>query len=175
MPDQPRPLLPGEIGELLRATGATVRAEVSALTDGAASWHPGPGEWCAKEVVGHLIEAERRGFAGRVRAILEADEPRLETWDQEAVQRERNDCARSVPELVNEFWQLRWESVGMVGRLRGPDLARAGLHPQVGPLTIGDLLHEWVHHDREHVKQLFGVVQGYVWPSMGAAQKFTTG
>ena len=30
-------------------------------------WRPAPGEWSANECVGHLIEAERRGFAGRIR------------------------------------------------------------------------------------------------------------
>ena len=46
-----------------------------------AGWRPEPGEWSANECVGHLIEAERRGFAGRIRAILAADRPTSRrTW-----------------------------------------------------------------------------------------------
>jgi len=37
---------------------------------------------------------------------------------------------------------------------------------------VRDLLHEWVHHDRNHTKQLLSVVQARVWPSMGNARKF---
>ena len=53
------------------------------------------------------------------------------------------------------------------------DLARGGRHPEVGRLTIGDLLHEWVHHDRNHLRQILVNVQAYVWPAMGNAQRFS--
>jgi hypothetical protein len=60
-----------------------------------------------------------------------------------------------------------------VGRLIAADLDRAGLHPTVGLLRVGDLLQEWVHHDRNHVRQALANVQAYVWPAMGNAQKFS--
>src|SRR5258708_30662270 len=50
-----------------------------------------PGEWCVNEVVGHVIEAEKRGFAGRIRHILHEPEPELETWDSHAVAKERSE------------------------------------------------------------------------------------
>jgi hypothetical protein len=43
----------------------------------------------------------------------------------------------------------------------------------VGHLRIGDLLHEWVHHDRNHHKQMLANVQAFVWPHMGNAQRFS--
>jgi hypothetical protein len=43
----------------------------------------------------------------------------------------------------------------------------------VGRLTIGDIAHEWVHHDRNHLAEIMANVQAYVWPSKGAAQKFS--
>jgi hypothetical protein len=74
---------------LLRASMEAIRAESAALTDGVASWHPAPGEWCVKEVLGHIIEAERRGFARRVREFLAKEEPTCVPWDQDAMARER--------------------------------------------------------------------------------------
>jgi len=56
-----------------------------------AAWRPAPEEWCVNEVIGHLIEAERRGFGGRIRTILGADNPGLEGWDSAAVARSRGD------------------------------------------------------------------------------------
>ena len=43
----------------------------------------------------------------------------------------------------------------------------------VGPLTVSDLLQEWVHHDRNHARQMMANVQAYAWPHMGNAQKFS--
>ena len=60
-------------------------AEQSARSPGLATVHPAAGEWCVNEVLDHLIEAEQRGCAGRIRIILSADETRLETWDQNEV------------------------------------------------------------------------------------------
>jgi hypothetical protein len=37
---------------------------------------------------------------------------------------------------------------------------------------VKDLLQEWVHHDRNHTKQVLAVVQSRVYPHMGNAQKF---
>jgi hypothetical protein len=51
-------------------------------------------------------------------------------------------------------------------------LTRAGTHPKVGRLTVGDLLHEWVHHDGNHLRQALANVQAYVFPQMGNAQRF---
>ena len=163
---------PATVADLLAAQRGLVVTELEALGDGEAAWHPAPGEWCAKECVGHLIEAERRGFAGRIRTILERDGPDCVAWDQVAVARERNDCARSVRALLDEFVGLRDASVALVRGLRPDQLGRVGIHPHVGELTVRDLIHEWVHHDRNHTKQLLSVVQARVWPSMGNARKF---
>jgi hypothetical protein len=167
------PLTPAEIAWLLSATVAQLRAELAAVPERVLAWHPAPGEWCVKEVVGHLIEAERRGFAGRIHIILGADSPDLETWDPAAVAAARRDCGKPAARLLEELAALRAESAGLVGRLRDIDLDRAGRHPTVGLLRVGDLLQEWVHHDRNHVRQVLANVQGYVWPAMGNAQKFS--
>jgi hypothetical protein len=174
MTQDPRPLTPGECARLLESAAAAMRAELAALTDDVLGWHPAPGEWCAKEVLGHLIESERRGFAGRIRLILAKDEPDLEGWDQGEVARARRDCERPAAGLVAEFDALRRDSVGLIAGLRAGDLGRGGRHPQVGHLRVSDLLHEWVHHDRNHFRQMLANVQAAAWPHMGNARRFST-
>ena len=169
------PISPKEIATLLRASMECIRAEAGALSGPAAAWHPRPGEWCAKEVIGHLIEAERRGFAGRIRIILGADRPPLAAWDQTEVARARHDCARPMAALLDELTALRRESAALVRALRDPELDREGQHPKVGSLRVRDLLAEWVHHDRNHIRQALANVQAYVWPAMGNSQKFSAG
>ena len=139
-----------------------------------AAWRPAPEEWCVNEVIGHLIEAERRGFGGRIRTILGADNPELEGWDSAAVARSRGDCDRKPDELLDEFEPLRRDSVEVVRSLSGKHLLRAGRHPDVGQLTVDELLHEWIHHDGNHLRQAYANVQAYVWPRMGNAQRFSS-
>jgi hypothetical protein len=167
------PLAPAEVARLLPATVAGLRAELAALPERVLAWHPASGEWCVKEVLGHLIEAEHRGFAGRIRLILAADTPTLERWDPPDVARARGDCGKPAAALLEELARLREESAGLVGSLIAADLERAGRHPTVGLLRVRDLLQEWVHHDRNHVRQALANVQGYVWPAMGNARKFS--
>ncbi len=164
-----------EIADLLQATLATVEAEVGALPEPVLVWHPAEGEWCVNEVLGHLIEAERRGFAGRIRELLDAGEmaPQLATWDQSAVASARHDCARPSPDVLREFVALRRSSMALVRELRPADLDRGGEHPAAGWLTVEDILQEWVHHDRNHVRQALANVQAYVWPAMGNARRFS--
>jgi hypothetical protein len=176
-PDPAVPALaPARIADLLAASATTVVAELLALGD-EGGWRPGPGEWSANECVGHLIEAERRGFAGRIRVILAAaasrTPPTLEAWDPLAVAEARRDHLRSGAELAAEFDALRADGLALVRGLRPADLARAGSHPEVGLLRVGDLLGEWVHHDRNHVRQILAVSQARVWPQMGNARRFS--
>ena len=168
------PLPPPVVAALLHAASATIHAELSALPTPLQAFHPAPGEWCVKEVLGHLIECEKRGFSGRIHVIMQTEaSPQLEGWDQDAVARARKDCEREWPALYDEFSRLRSASVAQVVALSPADLARRGQHPKVGVLTVADLLHEWVHHDRNHIRQMLANVQGAAWPHMGAAQRFS--
>jgi hypothetical protein len=172
-PEPTTPLAAREVANALRASLLAVRVECTGLPAAVLRWHPAPGEWCVLEVIGHLIEAEERGFAGRVRTLLAETDPQFRTWDQEAVARERRDCERDPGALLAEWTRLREASATLADSLRPTDLARSGRHPSVGRLSISDLLAEWVHHDRNHLRQILANVQAYVWPHMGNAQRFS--
>jgi hypothetical protein len=169
-------LAPARIADLLAASATTVVAELVALGDDA-GWRPEPGEWSANECVGHMIESERRGFAGRIRLILAADRPDipadLESWDPPAVAKARRDHLRSGAELAAEFDAMRADGVRLVRSLKAADMARVGNHPMVGPLRVDELLGEWVHHDRNHIRQMLAVTQARVWNQMGNARRFS--
>lgn len=166
------PLGPAEVAAHLESTCALIEAEVRAVGDDAARWHPAAGEWCVNEVLGHLIESEKRGFLGRITRALEHDDPFEEPWDQIAVANERKDCDRVASSLFMEWMGIRHRSIEMVKGLRPDQLERTCRHGKVGTLHVRDLLHEWVHHDRNHTRQLLANVQARVWPHMGNAQRF---
>lgn len=164
-------LTPVQVAAYLEASCALIESELRAQGDDT-GWHQAPREWCAREVVGHLVEAEKRGFAGRIRIILAQDAPRLEAWDQDDVEKQRNDCGRVTDSVWMEFMGVRRDSVTLVRSLRPADLDRGGIHPKVGELKVRWLLHEWISHDRNHTKQLLSIAQERVWPFMGNAQQF---
>ncbi len=156
-----------EVGARIAAAGTAIEAELGTMSEELASWHPATGEWCVKEVLAHLMLSERSGFSGRIAEILAADEPRLRaTGSAEPA------CGQALDEMLAEFRRQRARSVEQVASLSQSDLGRGGVHERVGRLTINDLLHEWVHHDRAHLTQILGNVQAYVWPAMGGAQAF---
>ena len=172
-PSEPVELATATVAALLRATLVAVQAEVAALTPAQLTWRPAPDAWCINEVIGHLIEAEQRGFAGRLRQILEHDHPRLEPWDQPAVARARRDGEREARELLQTFEHLRTASIRLLEGLVPEQCARSGHHPVVGDITVQDLLAEWVFHDRTHLQQILDTVKALAWPHMGNCRKFT--
>ncbi len=99
--------------------------------------------------------------------------PTCPTWDRDRIIKDGDDCVRDPKVLKQEMTEVRRESVKLVRSLRLEQMPRGGLHPQVGRLTVEELLHEWVHHDGNHLRQALGNVQAYVWPNMGNARRFT--
>src|SRR5262249_59199261 len=89
-----------EVAALLASTVAAIRAERAALPPAVTTFHPGEAEWSINEVIGHIIEAERRGFAGRIRTLITAKDPQLEGWDQNEVARGRRDDMKPAAKLV---------------------------------------------------------------------------
>jgi len=159
-----------QVAGFLEATCVLIESELTALGDDS-GWHFDTNEWCANQVIGHIVEAEKRGFAGRIREILSGKE-RTSAWDQAAVAKERNDCARLGQSLWMEFMGVRNDSIKLVRSLTTSDMSKGIEHPKVGRLAIRDLLHEWIHHDRNHTRQLLQIAQERVWPHMENAQKF---
>ncbi len=171
-------LPPSAIADLLEASAPTVVvAELGALGD-EAGWRPAPGEWSANECVGHLIEAERRGFAGRIRAILAADRPDIPARPRDlGSARSRRGAARSPATGRGAGRRVRRTSAMTGSRWSAacaPTTSRAsGSTRTSGELRVDELLGEWVHHDRNHVRQMLAVTQARVWGQMGNARRFS--
>jgi hypothetical protein len=156
----------------LRTTPFVLRALGKGLSGQASAWHPGVGKWCVKEVVGHLIEEDKRDFVGRIRLMLDQEEPRLAVTDQEAIGRMRHDCDKRLDDLLEEFNPVRAESIAFASELKDTELHRGGIHPRIGHIRISNLLHEWIYHDLNHLRQIGTNVQSFLWPHLGNMQGF---
>jgi hypothetical protein len=167
------PFTTAEIAMLLRASSAHIVAELQALGDRWAQWRPAPGEWSANEALGHIVEADRRGFAGRIRRILALAGVEEHGWDQLAVAAERRDHEKTVRAILDEFSTGRTAGLELIESLREEDLERHAVHDRVGRVTVRNLLHEWVFHDRNHIRQILANGQARAWPAMGNARRFS--
>ena len=163
-----------ETAELLRRMPVVLRELILALPHRAVGYHPGPGKWCIKEVVGHLTEEDKRDFVGRVELMLHQEHPRLDLNDQDEVALERHDCDKDIFELLDEFASIRKASVRFVEQLSAGDLERTGVHPKIGLIRVRELLHEWLYHDLDHAKQVERNVQQLMWHQLGNMQSFYT-
>jgi uncharacterized damage-inducible protein DinB len=113
----------------------------------------GEGTWSPYDVVGHLIHGERTDWIPRVHHILAGKTGSFEPFDRTAQLRERE---KSLKELLATFADLRRENLMTLKEmnLRPEDLQKPGLHPELGPVTLAQLLATWVAHDLDHVGQI---------------------
>lgn len=162
-----------QIAALLQATPKTLRNELHMLDNDVLRWRPAPEEWCINECIGHMIETDKNGFAGRIQHILNEDQPQLIAWDIAGTVAQRQDCERNGFELLDELEAMRQENTQFITQLSPEQLARSGIHQNVGELQVVDLIFEWAHHDRNHVKQIMSNIQAYIWPDLGNAQRFS--
>jgi len=111
---------------------------------------PATGEWSAVECLLHLLDTEQAAFPVRVVCFLEGrDFPAFDP-DSEGTKMEESADALT---LALEFGRLRQQSLALLARLDPADLSRTARHQELGPVTLDQLLHEWVAHDLMHTVQ----------------------
>ena len=67
-----------------------------------------------------------------------------------------------------DAWTTAVEGPG----LAPPDLARRGLHPALGTVTLGELLATWVAHDLDHLGQITRVMARQYEDAVGPWRQF---
>jgi hypothetical protein len=100
--------------------------------------------------------------------ILEHGEARpFEPFDRFAMF-ERSKC-RPLPELLDTFARLRARSLEELDALglTHEALATRGAHPELGAVTLGQLLSTWVVHDLGHVSQVVRVMSKQYGEAVG--------
>lgn len=140
--------------EVLERTPATFRALLGGLPEAWTAPNEGPDTFSAFDNLGHLVHGERTDWIPRVRVILaQGTNRRFEPFDRFAHYRESE--GKTMAELLDEFARLRAESLTTLRgwRLTERELALEGEHPELGPVTLRQLLATWVAHDLGHVAQ----------------------
>ena len=154
-----RPFVMEEAVAVLARTPAALDVLLRDLPEGWIVAHEGGNTWSPFDVIGHLIHGERTDWMPRARIILDHGEARaFEKFDrfaQFAASR-----GRPLASLLDEFAARRRENLRDLAALRltEADLDRRGRHPELGGVTLRQLLATWVAHDLDHVTQIARVL-----------------
>jgi uncharacterized damage-inducible protein DinB len=108
---------------------------------------PAEGEWSAKDCLAHLVDTERFVFPVRVQALLDERDFRAFNPDTEGTP------ADAWPAMAAEFGRLRVQSLRLLAQVTPADLNKRARHPELGLVTLSELVHEWAAHDLMHTVQ----------------------
>ena len=139
---------------ILERTKSTMRALLSGLDSQWIDGTEGPETWSPYVIVGHLNHGERTDWIPRARIILEQGaNRRFSTFDRFAQYQESE--GKSLAALLDEFDELRTRNLEILKswKLTDEQLALEGEHPELGKVTLRQLLATWVGHDLGHIAQ----------------------
>lgn len=150
---------PSEVIAVLSRTPGALRALLEGLPDAWLDADEGDGTFSPRDVLGHLIHGEKTDWVPRITLILERGEAQpFVPFDRFGFR----DAIRGVTTsaLLDELQALRSDNLAFLGGLPldARQLSRRGTHPELGSVTLGQLLATWCVHDLNHVGQVVRVM-----------------
>lgn len=164
-----------DLDQTLALLSHTPHALTGLLRDLPDAWtqrDEGENTWTVVAVIGHLIHSERTNFLPRVKFLLQFGGSRpFEPFDRGY---EHEVGVKSLPELLDEFAHLRSENIAELRALdlQPEDMARQGLHPALGAVTLSQLLAAWAAHDLTHLHQITRIMAHQYREAVGPWSKF---
>jgi hypothetical protein len=109
------------------------------------------GKWTARQILGHLVDAESAvGF--RVRLALAEDHPTIQPWDQDAWMSLYREI--DADQALAAVRALRVWNLALFRTLTPEQRARGAFHPERGEESVGMMIMLLAGHDLNHLAQL---------------------
>jgi len=127
-----------------------------------------PETFSPMDVLGHLLYGEAADWIPRARIILECGENQaFEPFDRRGYGPLIE--GRTPGEVLDHFAASRAASLEELRRfaLDGDGLSRTGIHPDLGRVTMSQLLATWVVHDLSHLAQIGRVMSKQYTDAVG--------
>ena len=105
----------------------------------------------------------------RIRVFL-SDGPHTVTAFARDAMLEAN-AGRALPDLLDEFDVVRAESLSSLD-LSAADLRRTAVHPELGEVTLAQLLAAWAAHDLDPLHQITRVLGRRLSASVGPWRRY---
>ncbi|MDX1619118.1 MAG: DinB family protein [Balneolaceae bacterium] len=145
--------------EVLSRTPDTLSALLGGMSEPWIKSNEGGDTWSAFDIVGHLIHGEETDWIPRAKIILQKQTKQpFESFDRFA-QFERF-SSRSLNDLLALFRERREENLQTLKsfNLTPDELDLKGVHPELGEVTLRQLLATWTVHDLSHINQISRVM-----------------
>jgi hypothetical protein len=133
----------------LRSQSASTPRLLSGLSEAQAMHRYAPGKWSVKEVVGHMMDAERV-FSYRALRIARADKTPLPGFDENAWVPAAHFDRRPMADLVSDYQTMRAATVSLFASLDEEALTRVGTANDQ-PFSVRALAHIIAGHELHHV------------------------
>ncbi|WP_291272454.1 DinB family protein [Geothrix sp.] len=143
-----------DIVAILARTPASLSAMLEGLPQALVTATEGDKTWSPYDVIGHLINGERVNWLPRARHILEGEPRPFDPFDRTAQFTQSQ--GKPLSELLKTFEVLRRDNLAALAgmNLTEADFNRVGQHPELGEVTLGQLLATWAVHDLDHLGQI---------------------
>ena len=145
--------------EILVRTPAILEQLLSGLSQEWYVHNEGEDTWSPYDVIGHFIHGEKTDWLERTEIILSnAADKTFIPFDRFAQMGELNQ--KPIETLLEEFRQLRGANLVKLQSLqiKESDLDKKGIHPELGEVSLQQLLASWVVHDLGHIAQISRVM-----------------
>ncbi len=159
--------------EILENTPKVLHAYLCDLSKDWLYTNEGVATWSPYDILGHLIVGEKTDWMVRTKIILGDTESKVfEPFDRFA--QEQEDKNRSITELLKELRQLREHNLTELKslNLNREDLRLKGIHPELGEVSLKQLLAAWVVHDLGHISQISRVMAKQYKKEVGPWSKY---
>jgi hypothetical protein len=142
----------GDIVRALEAQHAAIGALVKSVPEERASAGPAPGEWSGKQILLHLIDAERL-FCFRALWFARGEQSALPGMEPGPWVQLTHANSRTVDDLLAEFAHVRAASVSFFGNLDDAAWARRGI-ASGNPVSVRALAWIIAGHEIHHLRSL---------------------
>jgi DinB family protein len=142
-----------ELIEKIRVFPSQLRARVSGLTDEQLTTHFLAGEWTVAQNVHHVADSHMNSFV-RTRLILTEDRPALKPYDQDRWAELADSGTTALEESLSILEGLHRRWVRLFESLSQVEWLRAGLHPEIGEVTLDNILQIYAAHGEGHIDQI---------------------
>lgn len=145
--------------EILERTPATLSALLTGIDAAWTTSNEGGETWSVFDIVGHLIHGEKSDWLPRTEIILSnAADKSFTPFDRFA--QFTDSKGKTLGQLLNEFAERRKANLDKLRSLaiKQEDLAKTGIHPAFGEVSLSELLATWVVHDLNHIAQIARVM-----------------
>ncbi|GAA3600862.1 DinB family protein [Flavivirga amylovorans] len=145
--------------EVLERTPDTLNVLLSNLSDEWIYNNEGDNTWSVFDIIGHLIHGEKTDWIIRTHIVLSnSDNKTFESFDRFA--QFENSKGKTLQQLLKEFLELRAKNLKALKELQITEsqLKMKATHPELGEITLKELLASWVTHDLGHIAQIARVM-----------------